>query len=270
MRGEVRKQPQLRARQAHRPGAGRPLGRRHALVQLPRLLDERAHVGTQLEHLLGLGEHRAGRAGVGEREMGACELEPDFDRRPGNAVVEQRPQTVGARECRTGILVSSLVDGDTRRRRERERARPVVAEARLLDDVLCRPRASPCLAPGSPLGGEERELCVCQVDLFGGAGRQPRLDGCREVVRRTIGRAEQRVRDTPDQQRGRPPVTLGREQAQRPIGVGERPLDTVGHHVRPQGGDPGLDRGAAVRERKRGGRPVSESEPSLGLCSAAR
>ena len=73
------------------------------------------------------------------------------------------------------------------------------------------------------------------------------------------------MRDAPDQERGRPPVALGREQGQRPIGVGERLLDTVGHHVRPQGGDPGLDRGAAVRERKRGGRPVSESEPSLGL-----
>ena len=88
MGGEVRKQPELRARQAHRPGTGRPGGRRHAVVQLPRLLDERAQVRAELEHPLGLGENRAGGARLAECEMGACELEPDFDGQPGNAVVE--------------------------------------------------------------------------------------------------------------------------------------------------------------------------------------
>ena len=60
--------------------------------------------GTELEHPLGLGENRAGGAGIGECEVGACELEPDLDGQPGNAVVEHRPQTVRARQRRAGIL----------------------------------------------------------------------------------------------------------------------------------------------------------------------
>ena len=44
MRGQVGEQPQLGPRQAHRPGTGRPGGGGHALVQLPRVLDERPHV----------------------------------------------------------------------------------------------------------------------------------------------------------------------------------------------------------------------------------
>ena len=97
---------------------------------------------------LGLGEHRAGGAGIGEREVGARELETDLDRDPGNAMVEQWPQPVGACERRAGILVSALVERDARRRHVHERARRVVAETRLVDDALARsarvapPRAS--------------------------------------------------------------------------------------------------------------------------------
>ena len=127
--------------------------------------------------------------------MGACELEPDLDGQPGNAVVEHRPQTVRARQRRAGILLSRLVECDARRRHVRERARRIVAEARLVDDRLCRGRSSPRLAPGSLLGREERELCLCQVDLLDGADRQPPLDGCSQVVRRAIGCAEQRMRN---------------------------------------------------------------------------
>ena len=209
-------------------------------------------------------------AGLGEREMGARELEPDLDGQPGKAVVEQRPQTVRARQRRAGILLSRLVECDARRRHMRERARRVVAEAGLLDERLCRPRALPRLAPGSLLGREERELCLCEIDLLGGAGRQPCLDGRRQVVRRTIGCAEQRMRNASQQECGTDPITLRGELIQRQIGVGERLLDTVRHHVRPQGGDPGLDRGAAIRERDRRGCPVGESEPPLGIRRPAR
>ena len=37
------------------------------------------------------------------------------------------------------------------------------------------------------------------------------------------------------------------------------------HHVRAQGCDPRLDRGAAIRERDRRGRPVCESQQPLGI-----
>ena len=50
-------------------------------------------------------EDRAGRGGFGEREVGARELEPNLDGQPGNAVVEQRPQAVGARDRRASILL---------------------------------------------------------------------------------------------------------------------------------------------------------------------
>ena len=53
---------------------------------------------TAFEHALRLFQSRAGGAGVREREMGACELEPDLDRQPRESVVEQRPQAVCARE----------------------------------------------------------------------------------------------------------------------------------------------------------------------------
>ena len=77
------------------------------------------------------------------------------------------------------------------------------------------------------------------------------------------------MRRSAKDQRGRPPPTVRGELIESQIAVGERLLDTVGHHSRPQSGDPGLDRGAAVRERDRRGRPLGESEPPLGICRAA-
>ena len=110
---------------------------------------------------------------------------------------------------------------------------------------------------------------MCAVDLLDRAGRQPRLDGRPEVGRRTLGGAEQRVRHAPGEQRDRDPRAPGRELLERPVGVGERLLHAVGHHVRAQGGDPGLDRGAAVGERDRRGGPVRDREPPLGLGGTA-
>ena len=78
------------------------------------------------------------------------------------------------------------------------------------------------------------------------------------------------MRNASHEERDGDPTTLRGELIQRQIGVGERLLDTVRHHVRPQGGDPGLDRGAAIRERDRRGCPVGESEPPLGLCRPPR
>ena len=155
MGGEVRQQPELRTRQAHRPGAGRPGGRRHAVAQLPRFVDQRAHVRTELEHPLGLGENRAGRAGIGQCEMGACELEPDLDGQPGNTVVEQGPQTVRARQRRAGIFRSRLVECDARRRHVHDRARRVVAEARLRRRALLPPVRVPLPRPRLPAGPRE-------------------------------------------------------------------------------------------------------------------
>jgi hypothetical protein len=122
MGGQVRKQPELRPRQAHRPRTLRTGGGGQALAQLPRILDQRTHVGTDLEHPLGLGEDRAGRAGLGEREMSACELEAHLDGQPGKTVIEQRSQTVRARQRRARILRSRLMQRDVRHRHVRERA----------------------------------------------------------------------------------------------------------------------------------------------------
>jgi hypothetical protein len=73
-----------------------------------------------------------------------------------------------------------------------------------------------------------------------------------------------------NEERVRNPATFGRELIKRQIGVGERLLDTVGHHARPQRGDPGLDRGAAIRERERRGRTLGASQPPLGIRGPPR
>ena len=52
-------------------------------------------------------ENRAGGACLGECEVDACELEPDFDGHPGNTVIEHRPQTVSPRQRRSGLLLVS-------------------------------------------------------------------------------------------------------------------------------------------------------------------
>jgi len=269
MSGEERKQPELRTRQAHRPRPARPGGRRDAFVQLPHILDQRAHVGTDLEHPLGLGEDRARGAGLGERKMSADELEPHLDGQPGKTVIQKRPQAVRACQRRARILRSRLVERDARCRHVRERACRVVAEVPLLDERLRRPRPLPCLAPGSVVGGEERELCLREDDHFGGAAGLPRLDGRGEVIRSAVGCAEQRMRDSAQEQRARPPPAVRGELIDSQIAVGDRSLDTVGHHSRPQRGHPGLDRRASIRERDRRGCPLGESEPPLCLCRAA-
>ena len=61
------------------------------------------------------------------------------------------------------------------------------------------------------------------------------------------------------------PVASRGEQLEGPLRVRERALDAVRHHGRAQSGDPGLDRGAAVRERDGRGGPIGEREPSLGI-----
>ena len=105
---------------------------------------------------------------------------PTCDGYPWNAVVEHRPQAVGTCQRRADILRPRLVERDTCRRDVHDRARRVVAEARLFDERFCRPCALPCLGPGSFLGREERELRLCQEDLFEAAEGQPPLDGCQE------------------------------------------------------------------------------------------
>ena len=161
MRGEVRKQPELRARQAHRPGAGRTRSSPATRSRSSRASSTSDPMSRpKLEHALGLLRTVRAALGVAEREMGARELEPDLDGQPGDAVVEQRPQTVRACQRRAGLLRSRLVERDTRRRGVRDRARAVVAEARLLDELLCAVRASRRLAPCAPLGREQRELCL--------------------------------------------------------------------------------------------------------------
>ena len=61
-------------------------------------------------------------------------------------MVEQRPQTVSACQRRVGIVVSCLMERDTRRGHVRDRARRVVAEARLVDEAW----AARARAPASP------------------------------------------------------------------------------------------------------------------------
>ena len=100
-----------------------------------------------------------------------AEHEPHLDGDPGNGVVELWSQAVRLRQRRACVLVSPLVECDTRCRRARQRARRVVAEAGLVDDRLCRLGESCCLTPSSLFGRDERELCVCQVGLLDGAER---------------------------------------------------------------------------------------------------
>ena len=198
--------------------------------------------------------------------MRACELEPDFDGQPGKAVVEQGSQTVGAGERRSRLLTSSLVECDPCRRSVHECAGRVVTEALLVDDRLCRPCAFGCLAPGPLLGRAEREQCHGQRNVVARGAEGLRLsDRCVEVFRLTIGGAEQPMRKTPHTERAGDPPTSRWEPIERQSRVGERMFDTVPHHVRAQGCDPRLDRGAAIRHRARRGRPVCESQQPLRI-----
>ena len=106
--------------------------------------------------------------------------------------------------------------------------------------------------------------------VLGGAGGQSFLDGCGELMLRPIGCAEQRMRNASNEKRDGDPRTLRRELIERPIGVGERLLDAVSHHVGAQSGDPGLDRGAPVREGDDRRRALGESERPLRLFGLPR
>ena len=106
MRREVGKQPELGARQAHRPRAGRSLGRRHVLAQLSRVLDEEPMSGrSSSTWSVSVRTVRAARR-LAECEMGARELEPDLDGHPWKAVVEHGTQAMGA--CQRGAASCSL------------------------------------------------------------------------------------------------------------------------------------------------------------------
>ena len=103
-----------------------------------------------------------------------------------------------------------------------------------------------------------------------GADGQPPFDGRNEIIRGAIGYAEQRMRNASNEERGRDQTALGCELIKCQIGVGERPLNTLPIMSRTQSGDPGLDRGAAIRERELRGRSVGESQPPLGLRGPPR
>ena len=202
--------------------------------------------------------------------MDARELEPDSDGFPWNAVVEHGPQAVGTCQRRADILQPRLVERDTRRRDVHDRARRVVAEARLFDErllppvrvALPRPRLLPWPRGARAAPAPGRPLRRCR---WPSPARR-----LQEAPPRTIGRAEQGVRNSSAEECGRDPNTVRRELIQRQIGVGERLLDPLRHHVRAQRGDPRLDRGAAVRERDLRSRPVGEGEPALSVLGSPR
>jgi hypothetical protein len=101
------------------------------------------------------------------------------------------------------------MERDARRRHVRDRARRVVAQARLLDERLGRACALSCFAPGSLLGREERELCLSHEDDVHGADGHPLLDRRPEVVRGASGCAEQRMGNASNEERIRDPATFG-------------------------------------------------------------
>ena len=203
--------------------------------------------------------------------MGASELEPDLDGQPGNAVVEQWPQAVGACQRRAGILAVSPRGA---RRAPSPRGRARSSSSRRDPSPRREPVPPARVAPPRPrLPRWPREARAVPAPR-----RRPRrcrwrapLDGCCEVRPSARSVAPSNACATP---RARSATgiqaALRRELIERQIGVRERLLDAVRHHVRPQRGDPGLDRRAAVRERDRRGRPVGEGEPPLGFLGPPR
>src|SRR4029450_8003442 len=120
---------------------------RPAAAQRPRPLDQRAQARTELEHALGLGENRAGGARVTQREMRARELETDRAGHARKTRIELRPQPVGARQRRSRLPVSGLVEGDPCRRNMDDCGGRVVTETLRVDDRLGRPCAFGALPP---------------------------------------------------------------------------------------------------------------------------
>ena len=97
-------------------------------------------------------------------------------------MVEQRPQAVRTRQRRTRVLAPRLVERDARRRDVRERARRVVAEARLLDERLCRPRMSPASAQAPCSAARSASSACASEDLFALRRAPPRSMVAVEVV----------------------------------------------------------------------------------------
>jgi hypothetical protein len=206
--GEIHKQPELGGRQAHSPGAGRAGRRRHALAQLPYLLGEGADVWATLEHPFGIGQDRASGGSLAQCEMDAGELEPDLDAEPGEAVVEQRPQTVDARNGRASIRTPSFVERDPCHRNMHDRVHRVVVEAR----SPTAPGLSwlPCgLAPRTLPDCQERDLCLRGEGVVHSADGQPRVRGRGQVGLRPVGGAEYRIGDSTNEQRARSPAAPG-------------------------------------------------------------
>ena len=192
---------------------------------------------------------------------------PTWTAEPGEGVVEQGPQAVGARQRRAGIRLPPLVERDARRRdvhdarssssRRGPPPRRAPAPARAL---------APGLVPGALPRREERELRLRDVDT------PPRrrwpapssTAAARSARARSAAPSSAWAMPRTSSAAGSPVASRG-EQLERPLRVRERALDAVRHHGRAQSGDPGLDRGAAVRERDGRGGPIGEREPSLGL-----
>ena len=103
--------------------------------------------GRRLEHALGLGENRAGGARFAQGEMRAGELETDLDGHPRKTMIELRPQTVGARQRRSRLPVSGLVEGDPCRR-SMDDCR--VAAETFASTIACAARARSAASPQAP------------------------------------------------------------------------------------------------------------------------
>ncbi len=167
--------------------------------------------------------------------------------------------------------MSRLVKCDARRRHVRERACRVVTEAlpprrAPAPPVRVRPasRQAPCFAARSA-------SCACARMTTSAArlASPASTPSVRSSVALSVAPSSACAVPRRTSAAGLHPLCRG-ELIERQIAVGERLLDTVGHHARPQVGDPGLDRGAAIRERVRRGCPLGESEPPLGIRRPAR
>ena len=161
MGGEVRQQPELRAGQAHRPGTGRAGAspRPGRAAPAPPRPGSPGPGRSSSTPSVSVRTVRAAR-GLAQREMRARELEPDLDGHATEGHGRAAAADGGRASAPPAHPLSSLVQGDACRCNMDDRARRVVAETRLLDQRLCRPCALPGLAPGTLLGGEERELCL--------------------------------------------------------------------------------------------------------------
>ena len=202
MGGEIGKQPELRAGQAHRPGASRARGRRQVLAQLPRVLDERAQVRAGARAPRSASENTVRAAGTSPSARWA---------RVSSSPTWTVSHGMRGRAGAAGGGRASAPRGHPRAApRGARRAPPRRARARSSSSrrgPSPRPAPGPAvpapgLAPGGLPRGEERELRLGDVHVLHGAAGQRRVDGRREVGSRPIGGAEQRVGDASEAQRG--------------------------------------------------------------------